>query len=102
MINPSLYEVKFDFTTERQDDLRAGVYTTDAGKRLIKAELGLTPNVENPGGDVRYKTNNPTVALELLKLAFTISAGGWVVINPMPESHTVFHLPMRGGKYSSG
>ncbi|MCF7843701.1 hypothetical protein K9M47_02265 [Candidatus Gracilibacteria bacterium] len=95
------YEVAFDFTTERQEDLREGIFTAEAGKRLIKAELGIDPCVENSGGDVRYATDDPKVGFELLRLAFTISAGGWVAIEPMPKGQVVFHLPRRGKKYSN-
>ena len=94
------YEVAFDFTSEKQEDLRSEVYAMSAGKRLIKAELGLTPSVDN-GCDVRYATDDPAEALELLKLAFTISAGGWIVCEPMPKGIGVFHLPTRGHKYSN-
>lgn len=92
------YEIAFDFTGERQGDLRAGVYTAEAGIRLIKAELGLEPRVQHGPGDVRYHTDDPAQMLELIKLAYTISAGGWIVIRPMPKGLSVFPLPLRGEK----
>ena len=94
------YHVAFDFTRDKQEELREGVYTEEAGKRLIQAELDLEPSVDNGGGDVRYGTDDPVKALELLKLAFTISAGGWWCHQPMPNGEgDVFHLPTRGKKY---
>ena len=102
MANTLKYDVKFDFTRDRKEDLREGVYTEEAGKRLIKSELDMIPSVDNGDGDVRYSTNDPVKALELLKLAFTISAGGWWCHNPMPSGPgDVFHLPMRGHKYAN-
>ncbi len=95
MLAQKPYKVKFNFTMGFQESLRAGVYTVEAGKRLIKAELGLHPSCENPDGDVRYEVDAPEQFIELLKLAFTISNGGWVRIEPMPEGVSVFLLPTR-------
>lgn len=92
------YHVKFAFTVDRKGSLKPSVYTEEAGKRLIKAELGLEPTTDNGGGDVRYDTNDPVKALELLKLAFTISDGGWWCMEPMPKDQNVFHLPRSHGE----
>ena len=89
------YGVRFEFTGDEQAELLEGVYTAEAGKQLIKAELGLSPSVENSCNDVRYETDDPAKALELIKLAFTISNGGWITIEPMSKKFGVFHLPRR-------
>ena len=86
------YSVAFRFSTDRQDDLKTGIYTETAGKRLIKAELELDPDVDNGSGDVRYHTDDPIKMLELLKLAFTIADGGWWTMKPMPKGENVFHI----------
>jgi len=90
--NDRKYSVAFRFTIDTKENLRPGIYTESAGKRLIKAELNLDPDVDNGGGDVRYYTEDPAIALELLKLAFTISNGGWWTMSPMPKDQNVFHL----------
>lgn len=96
------YEVAFDFTGSQQNELLEKVWPAEIGKRVIKAELGLDPAVENGGGDVRYRTDDPAVFVELLKLCVQHSAGGWWVAEPMPGGKGgVFHLPKRGGKYSN-
>ena len=94
------YTVKFDFTDGRQEHLLEMVWPTEIGKRIIRAELGLEPDVDNGDGDVRYGTDDPAVFVELLKLCVQHSAGGWWTAEPMPNGE-VFNLPMRGGKYSN-
>lgn len=95
------YSVKFDFTKDGREHLLDTVWPETLGKRIIKAELGLDPLVDNGGGDVRYGTDDPALMLELMKLARQFSAGGWWCVEPMPKDHTVFHFGTRGGKYSN-
>ncbi len=89
------YHVQLNFTADHKEALVPGVMTAEAAVRLIKAELGVEPNHFNHPGDVRYDTDDPVKALELLKYAFTIADGGWWAIRPMPEREVVFHLPRR-------
>ncbi len=95
------YEVRFDFTGDSQDVLLSTVWPYSLGVRIIEAELSITPAICNGPSDVRYQTDDAEKFAELLKLAFQFSAGGWAVIEPMPKNSVVFHLPMRGGKYSN-
>jgi hypothetical protein len=95
------YAVAFDFTSDRRGDLLPTVWPETLGKRIIKAELGLEPVVDNGGGDVRYATDDPVIMLELMKLAQQFSAGGWWCSEPMPADKPVFHFSMRGGKYGN-
>ncbi len=89
------YHVQLNFTDDRQEALLPRVMTTAAAVRLIIAEQGMEPSCVNHPGDVRYDTDDPVKALELLKYAFTIADGGWWSIQPMPERSAVFHLPRR-------
>lgn len=91
------YRIKFDFTTDRQQDLQEEIWPVSLAKRIIKAELGLIPCAENSGGDIRYETEDPEKFVELLKLAFAHSAGGWWSMTHMPEGFSVFYLPSRRG-----
>lgn len=94
------YEVKFEFTRDGQEYLLEKVWSESIGKRIIKAELGLDPAVDNSNGDIRYQTNDAAIFAELLKLCVLHSAGGWWCSEPMPKDYIVFHLPQRGKKHS--
>lgn len=96
------FSVKFDFTSDRQDDLKAGIWPATVGMRIIKAELGLEPGTINRDGDVRYYTDDANIFAELLKICMCHSDGGWFTIDPMPTGSTVFILPHKtDGKYSN-
>lgn len=96
------FSVKFDFTSDRQEELRAGIWNVSVGQRIIKAELGLDPGTINSGGDIRYYTDDANIFAELLKICMCHSDGGWFCINPMPNDSTVFHLPHKtNGKYNA-
>jgi len=83
------YVIRFDFN---------GGCTIEIGKCLIFGKTGLVPYCENPGSGVRYETDDVAVARKLIMLVLSISSGGCIVINPMPEGHDVFCLPLRGEK----
>ena len=89
------YEIAFCFTSDKQESLKEGILPESAAKRLIKATLGLEPKTDNGNGDIRYQTDDAEVAMELLKMAFLDSDGGWLIIRPMPKDRSVFHLPVR-------
>lgn len=86
------YRIKFDFTDDRKDDLKEGIWTTSVAKRIIKAEHNLEPCTENSGGDIRYETDNAEIAMALMELVFTVSEGGWWSIEPMKG---VYHIYRR-------
>lgn len=95
------YHVKFDFTNDSQESLLSTVWPETLGKRIIKAELGLEPTIDNGNGDIRYKTDDPATMVELMKLAVQFSAGGWWAAEPMPKEQIVFRFGKRGGKYDN-
>lgn len=94
-----IYKIKFDFTTDKQNDLREKIWPESIAKRIIKNELKLYPCVENGHGDVRYETNDAGTMMELMKIAKLHSAGGWWAAEPMKKEGDVFHFSLRGGKY---
>lgn len=96
-----IYHIKFDFTSDRQDSLREGVWPETLAKRLLKSEFGIDPTTDNGNGDVRYDIEDPKLMLELMKIAKLHSAGGWWCVEPMPKDQTVFHFRTRGKKYSN-
>ena len=49
------YSIKFDFTGDKLEDLREDIWPITLAKRIIKAEFGADPSVDN-GEDIRYET----------------------------------------------
>ena len=94
------YSIKFDFTGDKLEDLREDIWPITLAKRIIKAEFGMGPNVDN-GEDIRYVTESASTFVELLRIAINHSAGGWWTADPMPKESHVYHLPTRGGKYTN-
>ncbi len=83
------YHIKFSFTSDRQEDLKEGIWTESVGKRMIKAEFGLDPCTVNSNGDLRYETTDGDTAMKLMEIAFTTSKGGWWSIG---EMEGVYHI----------